>query len=215
MPVKLDDRPLEQVREETIDKLIVNYSHEIISQEAFERRLDEAMAADSHQQLVDLVDDLPMAADAAYQEQKEASFGGGSVSSASGEKIVSILSSNTRKGPWVAPAHLKIVDVLGSITLDFSEAHFAQPTTEIELNNVLGSLSILVPDNVAVLSKVSNILSSNEDYSPTRETATTHTITITGWSLLGSVEVSVKRNMRERWLSFANSMREAFGLERR
>lgn len=215
MPVKLEDRPIEQVREETIDKLIVNYSHEVISQEAFERRLDEAMATDSHQQLVDLVQDLPLTADSAYKEQKQASFGASSVATVADEKLVSILSNNTRKGPWVAPAQLKVVDVLGSVTLDFSEAHFTQPTIEIELNNVLGSLSILVPDNVAVVSKASHILSSSEEHSPTTQDSTTNTVIIKGWSLLGSVDVSVKRNMRERWLAFANSMREAFGLERR
>ncbi len=215
MSVKLEDRPIEQVREETIDKLIVNYSHEVISKEAFERRLDEAMATNQHQTLVELVADLPMATDADYQKQKQASFGAASVASAENEKLVSILSSNTRKGPWVAPAHLKIIDVLGSVTLDFSEAHFAQPNVEIEINNVLGSLSLLVPDNVAVVSRASHILGSSDDHSPERSDAATQTITVTGWSLLGSVDVSVKRNMRERWLSFANSMREAFGMQRK
>ncbi|WP_417680899.1 LiaF domain-containing protein [Pseudidiomarina aquimaris] len=215
MSVKLEDRPIEQVREETIDKLIVNYSHEVISKEAFERRLDEAMATTVHQELIDLVADLPMAADADYQQQKQASFGSDSAVSSQDEKLVSILSSNNRKGPWVVPARLKVIDVLGSITLDLSEAHFSQPNTEIEINSVLGSLSILVPENVAVISRASHILGSSDDYSPVREVATTNTITVTGWSVLGSVDVSVKRNMRERWLSFANSMREAFGLQRK
>lgn len=215
MPVKLEDRPIEKVREETIDKLIVNYSHEVISKEAFERRLDEAMATTVHQELVNLVADLPMAADADYQQQKQASFGATSEASASDEKLVSILSSNTRKGPWVVPAHLKIVDVLGSVTLDFSEAHFAQPNVTIEMNNVLGSLSIIVPDHVAVVSRASHILGSSNDHCPPRDASTTQTINVTGWSLLGSVDVSIKRNMRERWLSFANSMRETFGMQRR
>lgn len=215
MPVKLEDRPIEQVREETIDKLIVNYSHEVISKEAFERRLDAAMATAEHQELVDLVADLPMAADADYQQKKQASFGVQSVAAEQDEKLVSILSSNNRKGPWVVPARLKIIDVLGSITLDFSEAHFAQPNVEVEINNVLGSLDILVPDNVAVVSRASHILGSSDDHSPARDASITHTITVTGWSVLGSVDVSVKRNMRERWLSFANSMREAFGMQRR
>ncbi|RUO47351.1 hypothetical protein CWE21_09200 [Pseudidiomarina aquimaris] len=216
MSVKLEDRPIEKVREETIDKLIVNYSHEVISKEAFERRLDEAMATTVHQELVDLVADLPLAADANYQQQKQASFGATSTADpAPDEKLVSILSSNTRKGPWVVPAHLKIIDVLGSVTLDFSEAHFAQPNVTIEMNNVLGSLSIIVPDHVAVVSRASHILGSSDDHCPPRDAGTTQTISVTGWSLLGSVDVSIKRNMRERWLSFANSMRETFGMQRR
>ena len=45
MPVPPQDRPLTAVREETIDRLIVNYGHGKLSLEAFERRLDEALDA--------------------------------------------------------------------------------------------------------------------------------------------------------------------------
>ena len=48
MTVILEDRPIEQVREETIDQLIFNYSHGVISAEAFERRLDQAMNSNTH-----------------------------------------------------------------------------------------------------------------------------------------------------------------------
>ena len=45
MSVKFEDRPLEKVREETIDQLVMNYGHGELSSEAFERRLDAAMDA--------------------------------------------------------------------------------------------------------------------------------------------------------------------------
>ena len=45
MAVILEDRPIETLREEVIDTLIYNYSHGVISNEAFERRLDQAMAS--------------------------------------------------------------------------------------------------------------------------------------------------------------------------
>ena len=45
MSVKVEDRPIEQVREQVIDQLIYNYSHGVISVDAFERRLDNAMDA--------------------------------------------------------------------------------------------------------------------------------------------------------------------------
>ena len=48
MTVKLEDRPLEQVKEEVIDVLVYNYSHSVISSEAFERRLDAVIATSSH-----------------------------------------------------------------------------------------------------------------------------------------------------------------------
>ena len=46
MPVDNQDRPIEVVREEVIDQLIVNYGHEALSLEAFDRRLDQALSAD-------------------------------------------------------------------------------------------------------------------------------------------------------------------------
>ena len=74
MPVILEDRPIKKVREEVIDQLIFNYSHGEISNEAFERRLDQAMASQVHQEIVDLVADLELKADAGYSEQKDTQF---------------------------------------------------------------------------------------------------------------------------------------------
>lgn len=216
MAVKLEDRPIDQVREECIDKLIVNYSHAIISQAAFERRLDEMMAATEHQVLLDLVADLPKEADKQYAEDKQSTFAPSTSSTdTAADKVVSILSSNSRKGPWLVPKKMVIIDVLGSVELDFSQATFADTQVEIEVKSFLGSVSIAVPEDVAVVSRVTNILASSEEHAPPQPQLARHTIVVTGMSLLGSVDVSVKRSMRERWVEFANSMREAFGLERR
>lgn len=214
MAVKLEDRPIDQVREECIDKLIVNYSHAIISQEAFERRLDELMAATEHQVMLDLVADLPKETDAQYAEDKQSTFAAnGAESAAAEEKLVSILSSNSRKGQWLVPKKMVIIDVLGSVELDFSQVTFADTQVEIEVKSFLGSVSISVPEDVSVVSRVTNILASSEDHAaPLRPR---HTIIVTGLSFLGSVDVSIKRSMRERWVDFANSMREAFGFDRR
>ena len=74
MTVKLEDRPIEQVREEVIDKLIYHYSHGVISAEAFERRLDAAMASQSHQEIVDLASDLTMNVDDQFNNRKQQQF---------------------------------------------------------------------------------------------------------------------------------------------
>ena len=63
MSVKIEDRPIEQVREQVIDQLIYNYSHGVISVEAFERRLDDAMAASDNKALMDLVEELTLNTD--------------------------------------------------------------------------------------------------------------------------------------------------------
>ena len=94
--VTLEDRPIEQVREEVIDKLIYNYSRGVISAEAFERRLDDAMASDDHQKIVDLAADLPMQADSSFKQQKDESFSINYTKSPSSEslKLLTILSKS-------------------------------------------------------------------------------------------------------------------------
>lgn|SRR5690554_6570177 len=212
MPVKLEDRPIEQVREETVDKLIVNYSHAIISAEAFERRLDEAMATDSHQLLVDLVTDLPLEADKSYDAQKERSFtpNYSSGNASEDEKLISILGSNVREGQWVVPKKITVIDVVGSAKIDFTDAIFQHQHVEVYVVNVLGSLDIYVPENVNVTSRMFNIVGSSENKAPSMAGRQAPQITITGYSVLGSLEVSVKRTMKEKLVSFANSMREFF-----
>ncbi|MFC0446430.1 LiaF domain-containing protein [Pseudidiomarina halophila] len=217
MPVKLEDRPIEQVREETVDKLIVNYSRAIISAEAFERRLDEAMATDIHQELVDLVADLPLEADTSYDDKKERSFTPNYAASGESDddKLISILGSNVREGQWLVPKKIIVVDVLGSAKIDFTDAVFQHQHIEVNVTNVLGSLEIFIPENVNVTTRMFNIIGSSENHAPSMAGRQAPQITITGWSLLGSVEVSVKRTMKEKLVAFANSMREAFGMEKR
>ena len=74
MAVILEDRPIETLREEVIDTLIYNYSHGVISNEAFERRLDQAMASQNHQEIVDLAGDLEKNTDSEFTSQKERQF---------------------------------------------------------------------------------------------------------------------------------------------
>ncbi|MFT6206787.1 MAG: hypothetical protein ACJA0T_000691, partial [Colwellia sp.] len=52
MAVNIADRPTDKVREEVVDQLVMNYSHGELSHEAFERRLDQAMAFESNEDLV-------------------------------------------------------------------------------------------------------------------------------------------------------------------
>ena len=74
MPVDPLDKPIAKLREETIDQLTLNYSHGEISLEAFERRLDEALDAETHDTLLSLTKDLEMVVDAAFMEQKKRNF---------------------------------------------------------------------------------------------------------------------------------------------
>jgi len=211
MPVKLEDRPIEQVREETIDKLIVNYSHAVISAEAFERRLDDATDSESHQELVALVADLPLEADSQYTRYKDTQLGPNyrAASDESDDRIVSILSSEERRGQWVVPRHLRVIGVLSSVVLDFTDAVFEHQHVVIQVTDVLGSVEILVPENVNVSTRLSGFLSSTENKSPSMGGRQAPHISVEGFSLLSSVEIKEKKTMKEKWMAFANSIKSA------
>ncbi len=224
--VKLEDRPVGQVREEVIDQLIMNYSHGVISEQAFERRLDIATNSDDHLLLAEQVADLTLLPDAKYRAMWAQNFGSSTQQSpkadhsaiadaADSDRLVSVLSSDERNGPWRVPQQLSIINALSSVELDFTEAIFAHQQVLLQIRNWLGSISIKVPEHVAVLSDINNIASSssNNVSSGGPGTAKTHFIRVEGYSVLGSVSISVKRSLKERFTDFANSVRTALGLK--
>lgn len=217
--VKLGDRPVEQVREEVIDQLIMNYSHGVISAEAFERRLDEAIDSGDHQVLAELVSDLTLQPDAQYQAMRERSFApnypGRAADSGDREadqRVVSVLSSSQRSGQWLVPAELSVLNVLGSVELDFSDAVFQHQHVTIRVANWLGSLDVKVTEQMNVVSDMHNVIGSVENKAPSIAGRQAPTISIEGYSVLGSVDVGLKRTLKEKFIAMADSFREAFGL---
>ena len=63
MPVNIEDRPLKNIREEVIDQLVMNYAHQEITLEAFEKRLDLAMDTEDRSVLLEQVADLDLTTD--------------------------------------------------------------------------------------------------------------------------------------------------------
>lgn len=222
--VKLEDRPIAQVREEVIDQLIMNYSHGIISELAFERRLDIATNSDDHLLLAEQVADLSLLPDAKYRAMWSQNFNAAAAQSPhtqlaaetapeKQERLLSILSSDERSGPWHVPQQLNIINALSSVELDFSEAIFDHKQITLNTTNWLGSISILVPEHVAVISDISNFAASSSNNVGDAGSSKTHLIRIAGYSVLGSLSVSVKRSLKERFMEFAKSVRSTMGFK--
>ncbi|QOL26357.1 DUF1707 domain-containing protein [Thalassotalea sp. LPB0316] len=210
--VKLEDRPIDQVREEVIDKLIYNYSRGVISAEAFERRLDQAMASEVHQEIVDLAKDLPMQTDSSFKQQKDASFSvnyshqGG----ADTLKLKTILSHNERSGRWQVPQEINSMNILGSSVLDFSDAEFTYQNVTVYLDCILGSSVIYIPEGVNVVCEAFCFMGSIENNAPSIATRQSPTITLKGNMWLGSVEIKIRRTIKEKFVSFANELKAMF-----
>lgn len=212
MAVKLEDRPIEQVREETVDKLIFNYSHGVISNEAFERRLDQAMKSNSHQEIVDLVADLEMEVDEKYSATKEHQFTPNydAPNSSDVMQVKSILGSDSHSGRWLVPQQINVLNVLGTVKLDFTDAVFQYQTIYLNIDNYLGTDDIYIPDNVNVICKATGILSTIENRSPSMAPKQAPTIIIEGRSIIGTTTIKVKRTIQEKFVAFAEQLKSAF-----
>jgi len=212
MAVKIADRPIDTVREEVVDQLVMNYSHGKLSYEAFERRLDQAMESQSNEALIELVTDLDLAVDKEYVEHKKQDFRFNYSSSPTKETelLVNIFSSSERSGAWRVAKEIKSVSILGGCDIDFSEAIFAQREVTVKVFCLFGGDNIYVPENVRVISKAFCVFGSIDNKAPSSDCSDAPTIFIEGLVLFGSVDIKLKRTLKERFTQFADGLKNMF-----
>lgn len=231
MSVTLTDRPIETVRSEVTDQLIMNYSHGELSYEAFERRLDQAMDLMSHQALVDLTADLPLEVDKAFVEGKKQDLAPNYVSnngpannanstrSKELDYIVNICGGTTRGGAWLVDKEIRCFSLFSGTDVDFTDAQFSQEVVRIRMFSFFSGCVIYVPENVNVISKtfcifggVDNRVISQEKTSTTNQHHNQNkpTIIIEGLCVFSGVAIKIKRSMKERMVDLAESLKKMF-----
>jgi len=214
MAVKTQDRPIKKIREEVIDQLVMNYGHQEITLEAFEKRLDTAMETEDREVLLELVADLELKADTQYKKTKakELSKDKYLFDEASGnpDKLVKILSSSTHNGPWIVPTHMKIISILSDLKLDYSEADFNSNVVHLNLFSLLSSDTLYVSEGTRVITKTSNILGSIRSQVYGSNDENLQTIVIHGTCILSSLNIKIKITMKEKWLNFADNVKKLF-----
>jgi hypothetical protein len=212
MTVKLEDRPREQVKEEVINTLIHNYSHNIISNEAFERRLDTVIAATSNQAMMDEIEDLSPAPDDTIQQHKEKQFAVNYAETQveESESLVSILSETDRSGVWEVPKLIKVYSILGTSKIDFTNARFSSPNVKIQVFSLLAGDKIFVPENVNIVSKAVCVLGSVKNRAASIAPSQAPTITVEGVMILSDLSIKIRTTVKEKFMAFANQMKEMF-----
>jgi hypothetical protein len=213
MSVAYQDKPIELLREEIIDQLIMNYGHGEISLEAFERRLDEAYGTQDHEVINAVTADLSLQVDRDYTEKKkqELGFHYSSEEPDDVDWMVSIMGGSDRRGTWRVPRELRIVTVMGGAELDFSEARFAQRDLRIRVFCMMGGVDIKVPEQVGVFSKAVAIMGGVENKGTGDTMFEGPRIVVEGLVLMGGISIKVKRRLRETWRNFAGDIRRYFG----
>jgi hypothetical protein len=218
MPVTLEDRPIEALREEIVDQLIMNYGHGKLSREAFERRLDDALDAKSHDALLALVRDLDLKADRQYTEQKKAELGiqvqptsGGEADDV--EHMINVFSGTNRSGVWDVPREIKLINVFGGADLDFSNARFTAKTTRITMFCLFGGAHFGVREGLRTVSKVVAIFGGVDNRAPSTTNPDAPTLIVEGLVLFGGADIRIKKTPKQRLQEFASTLRTMFDAE--
>ena len=110
------------------------------------------------------------------------------------ESLVAVLGATTRHGAWTPPPLTRIITVLGSALVDLTEARL-EGVTEIRVRSVLGSVKILVPQGVRVECRGLAVAGAFPVFDQASEPVSAQrgvVVRISGWTLLGSVEVEVR-----------------------
>jgi uncharacterized protein DUF1707/cell wall-active antibiotic response 4TMS protein YvqF len=109
--------------------------------EEFSDRVGRAQGARTREELATLTRDLPAAppAPATSTEFVPAQ-----------ERHVAFGSRLVRSGPWELAAVSEFRSIFGTITLDLSQARLAGPEVELQIFNLFGTVTIVVPESVDV-----------------------------------------------------------------
>ncbi len=111
--------------------------------EEFSDRVERAQAARTREELATLTRDLPAAAPplAATPSSEIAR---------PQERHVAFCSRLVRSGPWELAARSEFRSIFGTITLDLSQARLAGSEVELQVYNLFGTVTVIVPESVDV-----------------------------------------------------------------
>ncbi len=138
-------------RERVADVLREAVAQGRISFDELDERLDQAYAAKTYADLEVITRDLPASGAAA---PAAATPGGYSVDRIGGTPSATfsaaIMSSERRRGTWVVPPTYTAFTFMGNVQLDLRQARFSQREVTIAAYTLMGSVEIIVPDDIEV-----------------------------------------------------------------
>jgi hypothetical protein len=124
--------------------------------EEFSERVGLAQAARTDHELARLTRDLP--------DDPTTS----APPTAGSEEHRAFCSHLIRSGPWSLPAHSSWRSIFGTIDLDLRQARLAGPETALEVYNLFGTVTVIVPGGVEVVVRGGGLFASQKIESPER-----------------------------------------------
>jgi hypothetical protein len=124
--------------------------------EEFSERVGLAHAARTDRELATLTRDLP--------DNLASSAPAAAVS----ERHRAFCSHLTRSGPWSLPRRSSWRSIFGTIDLDLRQARLAGPDTVLEVYNLFGTVTVIVPEGVEVVVRGGGLFASQKIEPPER-----------------------------------------------
>jgi hypothetical protein len=124
--------------------------------EEFSERVGLAQAARTDQELARVARDLP----------GEPAASGPAVAAA--ETHRAFCSHLVRSGPWSLPPRSSWRSIFGTIDLDLRQARLSGPDTALEVHNLFGTVTVLVPEGVEVVVRGGGLFASQKIEAPER-----------------------------------------------
>ena len=151
MAIPAGARHLNTVRDDVIQALGMHFASDDISIEELDRRLTLAVRASTHNELIELLADLPVLPEYSRAPSDVSRPTVLTSNEVPPRGIVgAFMGGTSRKGTWLVPRHLKAIAFMGGVELDLRNARFAPGVTEIEVFAVMGGVDVIVPHGVRV-----------------------------------------------------------------
>jgi hypothetical protein len=144
-------------RDRSIEQLGTAVSEGRMSLEEFSDRVELAHAARTQLDLELLTRDLP-----AHR------YGQGSV--AAHDRHLAFCSKLVRRGPWELEPRTSFRCIFGTVVLDLSEARLSGTEIDIEVYNLFGTVTVIVPDGVQTTISGGGLFASQVVDTPSRPT---------------------------------------------
>ena len=195
-------RAFREVRDQTIEKLVVSFSTDELGLDAFEERVNSAYEATSAEALNALIADLSSATiprdairvrvpDVTAQTSSSAAL-----APIEKKKVFAraVLGNVERRGTFPVANDSHASAVLGNLLLDFRNVALPKGVTRIHVRAVMGNVEILVPADLRVECEGSGILGNfeNATRTPADQGPDAPVLQIVGTAVLGNIELHAK-----------------------
>lgn len=191
-------------RERAVRLLSEHFARDHIDVDELERRLGDVYKAKTRAALAALTADLPAIREPMKPvpavEPGAAAVPGirmrTDIEASSSDLVVAIMGGAERKGNWIPPRKLSVFTMMGGVELDFREAEFATPVTEVSMFLLMAGAEIIVPPGIRVESKGIAIMGGFGGSVGLGGSADPNApmIRINGFALMGGVDVKVRHS---------------------